>query len=98
MCLLRMGDGFIHIHCPVRDKPHSAKHRQTDLIRAFRNTPHVRQAVGQGMLSAVKYEGKFKAKKWKVAKFIIVSSMAHILVINETLLFICVLGMDYEPL
>lgn len=66
-----MNDGPIHIHCPVRDKPHFAKCRQIDLITAFRNIPHVRQAVGQGGRSAPSYEGKFKAMKHQVAKFII---------------------------
>lgn len=55
----------------------------------------VGQAVGQGMLSAASYEGEFKAMRWHLAKFIIIPSMAHILVINETLLFICIHSMDY---
>lgn len=50
------------------------------------------------MLSATSYEGEFKAMKQKVAKFIIAPPVAHIPVINETLLFTCELGVDYEPL
>lgn len=55
------------------------------------------QAAGRAMLSATSYEGEFQAMKQKVAKFIIAPPVAHIPVINETLLFTCELAVDYEP-
>lgn len=92
-----MRDGSIHIHCPVRDKPHSVKHKLT-LLESLEIHHTGASSWARYVLSAASSEGKFKAMKQKFAKFIIISSMAYILVINETLLFICVLGMDYEPL
>lgn len=41
MLLVRMNDASVHVHYPVRDKPHVAKHRQTDLAVAFRSVCHV---------------------------------------------------------